>query len=153
MESSNHALLSAVEQIQNALDKNMFTCGVFIDQEKAFDTVNDQILLYKLKYYGIRVVANIVFSSHLSNCHQRVTINGESSKKLPISCGVPEGSILAPLLFLIYIDDVNLAMQISTMYHFADDTNHLYSCKSLTALRKELNKDFCTIGYVQIICL
>ena len=139
--STNHALLSIVEQIRNALDKNMFTCGVFIDLEKAFDTVNHKILLSKLNHYGIRGVANKWFSSYLSNRYQRVTINGESSQLLPISCGVPQGSILGPLLFLLYINDMNLAMQTSTMYHFADDTNLLYSCKSLKSLRKRLNKD------------
>ena len=119
----------------------MFTCGVFIDLEKAFDTVNHQILLSKLNHYGIRGVANKWFSSYLSNRYQRVTINGESSQQLTISCGVPQGSILGPLLFLLYINDMNLAMQTSTMYHFADDTNLLYSCKSLKSLRKRLNKD------------
>ena len=127
--STNHALLSIVEQIRNALDKKMFSCGVFIDLEKAFDTVNHHILLSKLHHYGIRGVANKWFSSHLSNRYQKVSLNGESSTTLPVSCGVPQGSILGPLLFLIYINDMNTAMQFSTVYHFADDTNPLYSCK------------------------
>ena len=65
--STNHALLSIVEQIRSALDKNMFACGVFIDLKKAFDTVNHQILLYKLNHYGIRGVVNKWFSSYLSS--------------------------------------------------------------------------------------
>ena len=60
---------------------------------------------------------------------------------MPITCGVPQGSILGPLLFLIYINDMHLAMQSTTMYHFADDTNLLYSCKTLKVLRSKLNKD------------
>ena len=139
--STNHALLSITEQIRNALDKNMYACGVFIDLEKAFDTVNHQILLSKLYHYGIRGVANKWFSSYLSNRYQRVSVNGVSSSRMPITCGVPQGSILGPLLFLIYINDMHLAMQSTTMYHFADDTNLLYSCKTLKVLRSKLNKD------------
>ena len=139
--STNHALLSIVEQIRSALDKNMFTCGVFIDLEKAFDTVNHQILLSKLNHYGIRGVANKWFSSYLSNRYQKVSLNGESSQRLPITCGVPQGSILGPLLFLLYINDMHLAMEHSIIYHFADDTNLLYSCKSFKVLRKNVNKD------------
>lgn len=62
---------------------------------------------------------------------------------MPITCGVPQGSILGPLLFsfLIYINDMHLAMQSTTMYHFADDTNLLYPCKTLKVLRSKLNKD------------
>ena len=138
---TNHALLSIVGQIRSALDKNMFACGVFIDLEKAFDTVNHQILLYKLNHYEIRGVANKWFSSYLSNRYQKVALNGESSQRLPITCGVPQGSILGPLLFLLYINDMHLAMEHSTIYHFADDTNLLYSSKSLKILRKRLNKD------------
>ena len=60
---------------------------------------------------------------------------------LPVTCGVPQGSILGPLLFLIYINDMHTSMQFSIVYHFADDTNILYSCKCIKVLRKRLNKD------------
>ena len=119
----------------------MFTCRVFIDLEKAFDTVNHRILLSKLNHYGIRGVANKWFSSYLSNRYQRVSLNGIFSSRVPVTCGVPQGSILGPLLFLIYINDMNSAMKFSTTYHFADDTNLLYSHKSINILRKRLNKD------------
>ena len=68
-------------------------------------------------------------------------INREGSPRLPITCGVPQGSILGPLLFLLYINDMHLAMEFSTIYHFADDTNLLYSCKILKVLRKNVNAD------------
>ena len=109
--------------------------------EKAFDTVNLQILMSKLYHYGIRGVCNKWFHSYLSNRQQKVTINGECSSRLPITCGVPQGSILSPLLFLIYKNDMHHAMEFSTIYHFADDSNLLYSCKSFKALRTSLNKD------------
>ena len=139
--STNHALLSIVEQIRSSLDNKMFACGIFIDLEKAFDTVNHEILLSKLHHYGIRGVSNKWFQSYLHNRYQKVTINGESSLRLPINCGVPQGSILGPLLFLIYINDMHHAMEFSTTYHFADDTNLLYACKSFKSLRKRLNSD------------
>ena len=139
--STNHAPLSIVEQIRTAIDNNTFSCGVFIYLEKAFDTVNHQILLTKLYHYGIRGVANKWFYSYLTNRYQKVSLNGESSQRLPITCGVPHGSILGPLLFLLYINDMHLCVMSSTIHHFADDTNLLYSCKSLTVLRKSINKD------------
>ena len=133
--STNHALLSIVEKIRNSLDKNMYTCGIFIDLEKAFDTVNHQIILSKLNHYGIRGVANSWFASYLSNRSQSFTLNGVTSSKREIKCGVPQGSILGPLLFLIYINDMHRAVQSSTLYHFADDTNLLYSNNSLKKLK------------------
>ena len=139
--STNHALLSIVEQIRSALDKKMFTCGVFIDLEKAFDTVNHKILLYKLHHYGVRGITSNWFSSYLTNRYQKVVINGEASPRLPITCGVPYGSIPGPLLFLLYINDMHLAMEFSTIYNFADDTNLLYPCKTLKVLRKNVNAD------------
>ena len=139
--STNHALLSIVEKIRNSLDNNMYSCGIFIDLEKAFDTVNHQILLSKLYRYGIRGVTNSWFASYLSDRKQSVTLNGVMSSKEYITCGVPQGSILEPLLFLIYINDMHSAVQTSMLYHFADDTNLLYSNKSLKKLRTTLNKD------------
>ena len=111
--STNHALVSIVDQIREAMDKLMITCGVFVDLEKAFDTVNHSILLSKLDHYGIRGVANHWFASYLSDRHQTVSLNGTISTKMPVRCGVPQGSIIGPLLFLIYINDMNLAL----LYH------------------------------------
>ena len=92
--STNHALLSITEQIRNYLDKGSFACGVFVDLEKAFDTVNHNILLSKLDHYGIRGRPNSWLKSYLSNHDQFVKLDDHASCKLDITCGVPQGSIL-----------------------------------------------------------
>ena len=139
--STNHALLSITEKIRDNLDNKTFSCGVFVDLEKAFDTVNHHILLKKLEHYGIRGPALGWFSSYLSSRKQLVVHDGVSSPLSDITCGVPQGSILGPLLFLIYINDMHTSVKFSTVYHFADDTNLLYHHKNPKTLRKHMNAD------------
>ena len=134
--STNHALLSMIQQIQDALDNNNIAIGVFVDFKKAFDTVNHKILLRKLFHYGVRSVANSWFDSYLSNRKQFVSINGVDSTLESIEHGVPQGSVLGPLLFLIYINDLHECIHNSTVRHFADDTNLLYIIK-----KKERNRN------------
>ena len=97
--STNDALLSIIEGFRKDLDNKTFSCDVFIDLEKPFDTVNHKILLKELDHYGIRVIANDCFS-YESEWKQNITLGGVSSDLRDISCGVPQGSILGPLLFL-----------------------------------------------------
>ena len=139
--STNHALLSIVEEIRKNLDDRTFSCGVFVDLEKAFDTVNHAILIKKLDFYGVRGPANSWFLSYLSNRNQMVRLNEAISPPLKITCGVPQGSILGPLLFLIYINDMNKSVKYCRVHHFADDTNLLYSHKNPKLLRKHMNED------------
>ena len=105
--STEHALMCKTEQIKKNFNQKKFTCGVFVDLEKAFDTVNHEILLNKLRYYGVKGSSISWFASYLQNRRQHVTLNGEISNSKPVICGVPQGSILGPLLFLIYINDMN----------------------------------------------
>ena len=149
--STEHALMSIAEQIKENFRKKLFTCGVFVDLEKAFDTVNHEILIAKLKHYGLNDKSLALLASYLQNRSQQVTLNGEVSDIKPISCGVPQGSILGPLLFLIYINDLHSCIKSSTVRHFADDTNLLYATdkskpRNRNAVRN-LNKDLKSLNH------
>ena len=139
--STNHALISLTEMVREALDFGKFACGIFVDLQKAFDTVDHEILLKKLDYYGIRGTANDWFRSYLSDRHQFTSINGFDSKHSIMKYGVPQGSVLGPLLFLIYINDLHKAIHYSTVHHFADDTNLLVSNSSIKTIQKQINLD------------
>ena len=134
-------MLSIIEQIRASLDKKEYACGVFVDLEKAFDTVNHRILISKLNHYGINGDANKWLKSYLNNRTHSVTINGVTSEKRNVTCGVPQGSILGPLLFIIYINDMHLALKECLVHHFADDTNLLYTNKDLKKIKKVVNQE------------
>ena len=139
--STNHALISIAESICSSVDNKEFGCGIFIDLKKAFDTVNHSILLLKLYHYGVRGKAYEWFQSYLSNRKQFVCVNGHDSDSLSLTCGVPQGSVLGPLPFLLYVNDLPNTSSLLTFHLFADDTNIYYSCKNLDDLESKLNHE------------
>ena len=139
--STNHALISITEYIRGLLDDGHYVCGVFVDLEKAFDTVNHKILCEKLNHYGLRGKVNNLIQSYLSNRRQFVSINGFDSEIKELSCGVPQGSSLGPLLFLIYINDFRLCLNKTNSGHFADDTFIVYSSKKLKSIETVINTE------------
>ena len=139
--STNHTLIDITETIRDALDNGKFACGIFIDLQKAFDTVNHNILISKLDHYGIRGTSNNWFKSYLSERTQFVSIQGFSSDSEIVKHGVPQGSVLGPLLFLLYLNDLHEAIAFSKVYHFADDTNLLNINSSPKLMQKQINID------------
>ena len=139
--STSFALIQITELIKETIEKKKFGCGIFIDLRKAFDTVNHAILLKKLEHYGIRGISLNWFRSYLSNRKQYVFLNGESSDLQDITCGVPQGSVLGPLLFLLYINDLPNVSSILQFYLFADDTNIYYEAENLNNLEVVINNE------------
>ena len=136
--STDMALIDTTDKISQAIDNRLYSAGIFIDLSKAFDTVDHLILLSKLEHYGIRGMPLEWFQNYLSSRQQFVSINGESSNKLSITCGVPQWSILGPLLFLIYINDIASSSKFLQFILFADDTNLFMSSNNLEDLQQKL---------------
>ena len=139
--STLHTLISMTETIRKTIDNGNFGCGIFIDLKKAFDTVNHSILLKKLDHYGVRGVPLQWFDSYLSDRKQYVSVNGSTSDELTITHGVPQGSVLGPLLFLLFINDLPSVSKVLTFYLFADDTNIYFESDDLVHMQKVVNRE------------
>ena len=136
-------LVKMVDDWCLALDSKKVTGSIAIDlsKAKAFDSICHNLLLAKLRAYGVGEEAIDFLHSYFSGRKQRVKVNGVFSDWLPVYCGVPQGSLLGPLLFNVFINDLNFSVQLSSLRLYADDTSAYASNTYISALELSLNKD------------
>ena len=126
-------LLRMVNDITKEMSNKNFAIGIFIDLSKAFDMVDHSILIKKMQHYGIRGISLRWFSDYLNNHKQYVSLDNCTSEILPVTCGVPQGSILRPLLFILFINDIVNTYNL-TEFMFSDDTNLFFKHQNLIGL-------------------
>ena len=143
--STTHALLDVVNNAYNNINENNFTALIFIDLKKAFDTVNHSILIRKLSHYGIRGIANDLFSSYLHDRKQVVKIENVKSDMKVTEYGVPQGSVPGPLLFLLYVNGLSSCSSNSPRL-FADDTCLIVNDSSHVKLIEKVNEEICSVS-------
>ena len=144
-EATYMALIVLFEKITEAPDKGESVIGIFLDFFKAFDTVDHGILLAKLHKYGEQDIALLWFQDYLTNRMQYVTYNSIKSEPKMIDCGVPQGSILGPFIFLLYINDLSTVSVPCFSILFADDTNMFITGKDIQDMCDRLNEDLVKI--------
>ena len=133
--------MEITESIRKSCDNNLHSCGVFLDLKKAFDIVNHKNRLSKLEYYEMRRKAKDLLSSFIHSRQQFTSIDGKNSELNKIFHGVPQRSVLGPVLFIILINDLHYTAIHSKVWYFADDTNLLFANKSLKKKNKHINHD------------
>jgi retron-type reverse transcriptase len=139
--STATALLDCTNSWYMNIDKKLFNLVVLIDLKKAFDTVDHQILLKKLEIYGVKGDALALLKSYLIDRTQKCQVNGTISSERLIKCGVPQGSILGPLFFLLYINDLPQCLSKTKPRLFADDTNLTAARESINDVEAAMNSD------------
>ena len=132
--STQDAVLLITEKLYVNLNEKLSTLGIFIDFSKVFDTINTRILLKKADKYGIRGIPLQLIASYLTNRSQIVKIGGTFSEPKPMTIGVPQGSVLSPLLFLLYVNEISNIIDNFTTCLFADDTTFLVSDRNIQSL-------------------
>ena len=132
------------DKILKGFDDGLVTGIILIDLQKAFDMINHDILLKKLSIIVFSDHTVKWFQSYLSSCEFTVNLENSSSEVSSISCGMPRGPILGPLLFLIYINDMLVAVKCD-LFLYADDTCQVFQSKNVKDIKKQLNEDFANI--------
>ena len=139
------ALLEATDSWAYNIDNGKINGVIFLDLKKAFDTVDHQILLSKLNYYGIHGKSFKWFQPYLENRTQKCSVNGSLSSSCSLTCGVPQGTILGPLLFLLYINDLPNCLSNCEPRMYADDTHLTYAGGDLESIQLCLNEDLTNV--------
>ena len=139
------ALIILAENLVDALDNGNCAVGIFLDFQRAIDTVDHGILLDKLYCYGIWGIAHDWFVSYLSNCQQSVIYDGYESEPKVMRCGVPQGSILGPMPFLLYINDLTDVSSFFMPILCADDTNLFCTGTDLKNMIRQVNEELAKI--------
>ena len=139
--STSTALLDSTKQWYSNMDKRLINIVAFLDLNKAFDTIDHDILIKKLHMYGVEQCSLKMLESYLSNRSQTCFINGSFSKCKSVRCGIPQGSILGPLFFLVHINDLPNCPSYCTPRMFADDTTLTVCGKSSQDLSLAMNHD------------
>ena len=139
------ALLEATNNWAFNVDYGNINAVVFLDLKKASDTVEHSILLSKLSLYGIHGKAHDLLCSYFDNRIQKCIINGFISESRTLQCGIPQGTILGPLLFLLYINDLPNCLSTSKANMHADDTHLTYASTDIPSIQTSLNRDLSNI--------
>ena len=139
--STVHAALEFIESIYNSIDSKQRCAGVFIDLKNAFDIVNHKLLVEKLSFYGVRGFANTWLENYLMNRKQYVVVDNQASCMQFMKGSVPQGSVLGPVLFLLFINDICNVSNLFKFVLFADDTNIFYSNENIAVLQETLNRE------------